>query len=67
MKGTVVKSSAETLKKIAVSKLAVLCTQAELNPDKRIIIDRDVEPFKHMLEYLQSDQKLLPDNLPISK
>ena len=67
MKGTVVKSSVETLKKIAGSKLAALCTQAELNPDKSITVDREAMPFEQMLQYLNSDQKFLPNNLSITK
>ena len=67
MNGTVVKSSAQTLKKIVGSKLAALCSRAELNPHKIMTVDRDAEPFKHVLQYLESDQKLLPNNLSISK
>ena len=60
------KTSMQTLKKVKWSKLAGLCNdivQVPKNPDGSLIIDRDPAIFKHVLTYLQNDQKFLPEDI----
>ena len=60
MRGIIVTSSVETLKKIEGSRLANLCEQVLMKPGKTIFIDRESGPFKQVLTYLESNQKQLP-------
>ena len=65
MKGTVITSSLETLKKVEGSKLALMCEQEQIKLTKSMFIDREAGPFMELLAYLQTDQSYLP-NVPTS-
>lgn len=47
------------------SKVAALRSNAPINTDGSLFVDRDPVMFEHVLNYLKSDRKFLPTNIAI--
>ena len=63
VRGKKFRAALETLQLVPRSKMAYLKSDAPINSDGSLYVDRDPVLFEHVLNYLKSDRKFLPMNI----